>query len=67
MRSLSPTRPASELAVELIYSPKAIILSALASEMPLTVHKIFFGVNAIDSSVQYPASNSFSQSFADIP
>lgn len=44
-----------------------MILSALLSEMPLTPMRIFLGVNATDSRVQNPASDSFSQSFAEMP
>jgi len=43
-------------------SPSAIILSALASEMPLIAVNTFFGVYATDSTVCKPASVSFLQS-----
>lgn len=49
------------------YLPIANILSTLASEIPFTVSRSFLGVNAIDSTVLYPALANFSQSLAEIP
>jgi hypothetical protein len=47
--------------------PSAKILSAFASEMPLTRRRFFLGVKAMLSTVLYPASASFLQSELEMP
>jgi len=49
------------------YLPASIILSALASLIPLICKRSFLGEYATDSTVQRPASLSFFTSSAAIP